>query len=51
MKQKLIQRQLTQEEADLIDLMRNYAKSYPNGYPQLYWEIQELFDSLLPQPY
>ncbi|MDO4930674.1 MAG: hypothetical protein Q4E59_06025 [Bacteroidales bacterium] len=42
--------ELTVEEAEFISLLRNYNKSYPNGYPQLLWELQEMFDDLLRQP-
>lgn len=41
---------LTQEEKELIEAIRNYNKSYPDGYPQLLWYAQELFDNMLRQP-
>ena len=41
---------LTQEEKEHIEAIRNYNNSYPDGYPQLLWYAQELFDNMLRQP-
>jgi hypothetical protein len=38
---------LTEDERDLIEAIRNFRKSYPNGYPELLWYVQELFDKLI----
>jgi hypothetical protein len=38
---------LTEDERDLIESIRNFRKSYPNGYPELLWYVQELFDKLI----
>ena len=38
---------LTDKEADLIEMIRNYGKSYPNGYPQIKWEIDRIYNELL----
>lgn len=38
---------VTELEADLIETARNYVKSYPDGYPELLWYAQELFDELV----
>lgn len=38
---------LTEKEADLILVIRNYKKSYPNGYPEIRWYIEKLFNELL----
>lgn len=38
---------LTEKEADLILAIRNYKKSYPNGYPEIRWYIEKLFNELL----
>ena len=38
---------LTEKEIELIIAIRNYNKSYPNGYPQLLWYIDELLNELL----
>lgn len=35
MKQEKIKMEVTSEEQDLIQAIRNYCGSYPNGYPQL----------------
>ena len=37
----------TELEADLIAAIRNYTKSYPDGYPQLLDYAQRLFDQLI----
>lgn len=38
---------LTEEEIDLIESIRNYRKSYPNGYPELRWYIEEMLANML----
>lgn len=45
-----IKMELTPQEAELIETLRNYNKSYPNGYPQLLWHLNELFDNMVRQP-
>lgn len=42
---------LTAEEKDLIEQIRNYNVSFPNGYPELMWFVQETLDKMLRQPY
>lgn len=42
---------VTPEEKDLIEAIRNYNRSYPDGYPELLWYAQRLFDNMLRQPY
>lgn len=39
--------ELTEQEEELIRAIRNYQRSYPNGYPQLLYYIQELLDNLI----
>lgn len=51
MKQEKEMMEVTLEEKDLIESIRNYNKSFPDGYPQLLWFAQELFDNMLRQPY
>lgn len=51
MKQKKDLMELTLEERELIEAVRNYNKSYPDGYPQLLLYAQRLFDNMLRQPY
>ncbi len=41
---------LTEKERELIEAIRNFNKSYPDGYPQLLWYAQRLFDDMLRQP-
>lgn len=38
--------ELTEKEEELIRAIRNYQKSFPNGYPQLLYYIQHLVDEL-----
>lgn len=38
---------LTQKEADLIESIRNFKKSYPNGEPEMRWYIERLFNELM----
>lgn len=41
---------LSDDEADLINAIRNYCDSYPNGYPQLLDYAQDLFEKLTDMP-
>ncbi len=41
---------LTEDERELIEAIRNYRASFPNGYPELLWYAQELFDKLVDLP-
>lgn len=38
---------LTEKEYDLIMAIRNYGKSYPDGYPEIRWYIEGLFNELM----
>lgn len=38
---------LTEKEFDLIMAIRNYKNSYPNGYLEIRWYIEKLFNELL----
>lgn len=38
---------LTDKEFDLIIAIRNYGKSYPDGYPEIRWYIERLFNELI----
>lgn len=51
MKQEKEMMEVTPEEKDLIESIRNYNKSFPDGYPELLWFAQQLFDNMLRQPY
>ncbi|MBO5537604.1 MAG: hypothetical protein J5971_00935 [Prevotella sp.] len=42
---------VTPEEKELIESIRNYNKSFPDGYPELLWYAQQLFDNIVRQPY
>lgn len=41
---------VTEKEEELILAIRNYQKSFPNGYPELLWYIQELLDEMVDLP-
>ena len=38
---------LTEKEYDLVMAIRNYGKSYPDGYPEIRWYIERLFNELI----
>ena len=42
--------QLSPEEADLIEAIRNLRKSYPNGYDEQLYYIQQLLDDMVDLP-
>ena len=50
MKEKTIFIEVTEEEEELLSAIRNYNKSFPDGYPELLWYAQQIFDNLLRQP-
>lgn len=50
MKQEKIKMEVTAEEQDLIEAIRNYCNSYPNGYPQLLEYAQDIFDRMTDMP-
>ncbi len=41
---------LSEKEEELIMAIRNYQRSFPNGYPQLLYYIQQLVDELTDLP-
>lgn len=41
---------LSDDGLELIQAIRNYNNSYPNGYPQLLFYAQQLFDRLTSNP-
>lgn len=41
---------VTASEEALIDAIRNYCSSYPNGHPQLLEYAQDIFDRLTMMP-
>ena len=50
MKQKTFKIAVSGKEYELLEAIRNYNKSFPDGYPQLLWYAQDLFDQMLRQP-
>lgn len=51
MKERTFKFEVTESERELLEVIRNYNKSFPDGYPQLLWYAQEVFDSMLRMPY
>jgi len=51
MDQQTVIMEVSEEESELLAAIRNYNKSFPDGYPQLLWYAQELFDNIIRQPY
>jgi len=51
MKEKTETMKVTATERELLEAVRNYNKSYPDGYPELMLYAQRLFDNMLRQPY
>ena len=43
--------EVSYEEKEFLESIRNYNRSFPDGYPELLWYAQELFDNLVRQPY
>lgn len=43
----MITKQITEEEWQLINAIRNYRKAYPNGARMLEREINDLIDELM----
>ena len=41
---------LSNAELELIEAIRNIRKAYPNGYENLVWYAQQLFDELVEKP-
>lgn len=41
---------LSEEEAELIDAIRNYRRSFPNGYPNYLFYVRRLFEELVEMP-
>ena len=42
--------ELSEKEEELIRAIRNYQRSYPNGFPQMLYYIQQLVDELTEHP-
>ncbi len=42
--------ELNEDEAELIEVIRNLRRSYPNGYDNQLWLAQEIFDKLIDLP-
>lgn len=42
--------EVTPDEEELIAAIRNYCKTYPDGYPELLYYVQRLFDIMVDMP-
>lgn len=42
--------QVTYEEKELLEAIRNYCDSFPDGYPRLLEFAQDLFDRMTDMP-
>ena len=49
-KEEMVNMRVTWAEKELIESIRNYCKSFPDGYPQLLEFAQDLFDRLTDMP-
>lgn len=49
-KRKYLNMRVTHDEFDLLESIRNYCKSFPDGYPQLLEYAQDLFDQMTDMP-
>lgn len=47
---KKIRMDVTPDEEELIAAIRNYCKTYPDGYPELLMYAQRLFDIMVDMP-
>ncbi len=42
--------ELNEDEAELIEIIRNLRRAYPNGYTNQLWLAQQIFDKLIDLP-
>ena len=42
-----MKKEVTEQEAELIDLIRNYKKAFPNGWYNLEYEARRAFEELM----
>lgn len=47
MEHETVSRELTDQEWELIQAIRNYKRAYPNGAKRLYAYIMEVLDNLI----
>lgn len=45
-----MQYDLNEDEAELIEIIRNLRRAFPNGYREQLWLAQEIFDKLTDLP-
>lgn len=49
-KQETVKMEVTPEEQELIMAIRNYCKSYPDGYPDLLDYAEDIFTKMTDMP-
>lgn len=42
-----MQKEITEEENDLIEAIRNYRRAYPNGKKELLYYAKQVFEELI----
>lgn len=45
-----MQYDLNEDEAELIEIIRNLRRAFPNSYKEQLWLAQEMFDKLVDLP-
>ena len=48
--EKKVSMNVTAQEKELIEAIRNLRAAYPNGYEELLWYAQRIFDTLVDLP-
>lgn len=43
-------KELTPDEADLIEAIRNLVRSFPNGYDEQVYYVTKLFEEMIDMP-
>ena len=46
----MVTKRLTEDEADLIEAIRNLVKAYPNGYDEQVYYVTQLFEKMIDLP-
>lgn len=46
----MVSKLLSEDEADLIEAIRNLVKSFPNGYEEQVYYVTQLFEEMIDMP-
>jgi len=46
----MTKKEFEEKAKELVDALRDYRESYPNGHPNLLYYAQQLFDELIELP-